>query len=111
MGEMVHEIKKVTNSDSKFTWVDTDFLLAQGVSPWNDMPVWVAPHGPEQGFSMLSNKRAVKLGLTFRPIPNTAKATLEWFKKQIPERQARLRSGISQDRETAVLAAWHARKN
>ncbi len=111
MGELLSEIKTVTAAESRFTWVDTDFLLAQGVSPWNDMPVWVAPHGPEQGFALLlSNKKAVKKGLTFRPIPDTAKATLEWFRKQPPERQARLRSGISPARETEVLAAWLARK-
>jgi 2'-hydroxyisoflavone reductase len=110
MGKMLREIKKVTNAESRFTWVDTDFLLAHGVSPWNDMPVWVAPHGPEQGFKAINIKRAVKNGLTFRPIPETARATLEWFRKQPPERQARLRSGISPAREAEVLKAWHAYK-
>jgi len=110
MGKMLREIKKVTKAESRFTWVDTDFLLAHGVSPWNDMPVWVAPHGPEQGFKAINIKRAVKNGLTFRPIPDTASATLEWFRKQPTERQARLRSGISPARETEVLKAWHAYK-
>jgi 2'-hydroxyisoflavone reductase len=108
MGELLKEIKTVTTSESQFTWIDTDFLLNYGVSPWNEMPVWVAPRGPEQGYPVLSNKRAVNKGLTFRPIPDTARATLEWFKKQPAERQARLRSGISREREAAVLAAWHA---
>jgi 2'-hydroxyisoflavone reductase len=110
MGELLDGIKTVTTSESRFTWVDTDFLLSQRVSPWNELPVWVAPRGPEQGFSMLSNKRALKKGLTFRPIPDTAKVTLEWFRKQPAERQARLRSGISPEREAEVLAAWHAQK-
>ncbi len=110
MGELLAGIKTVTNSESRFTWVDTDFLLSQRVSPWNEMPVWVAPRGPEQGFSMLSNKRAMKKGLTFRPISDTAKATLEWFRKQSSERQANLRSGITPEREAQVLAAWHAKK-
>jgi 2'-hydroxyisoflavone reductase len=110
MGELLDGLKTVTTSQSRFTWVDTDFLLSQTVSPWNELPVWVAPRGPEQGFSMLSNKRALKKGLTLRPIPDTAKATLEWFRKQPAERQARLRSGITPERETEVLAAWHAQK-
>jgi 2'-hydroxyisoflavone reductase len=110
MGELLAGIKTVTNSESRFTWVDTDFLLSQRVSPWNEMPVWVAPRGPEQGFSMLSNKKALQKGLTFRPIPDTAKAMLEWFRKQAPERQANLKSGITAERETQVLAAWHAKK-
>jgi 2'-hydroxyisoflavone reductase len=110
MGEMLDGIKKVTTAESRFTWVDTDFLLSQNVRPWSDMPVWVAPRGDEQGFSQISIKRALKQGLTFRPIPDTARATLEWFRKQPPERQAKLRAGITRERETEVLAAWHARK-
>jgi 2'-hydroxyisoflavone reductase len=110
MGELLDGIKTVTTSESRFTWVDTEFLLSQGVSPWLDMPVWVAPRGPQQGFSMLSNKKALKNGLTFRPIPDTAKATLEWFRTQPSERQAKLRAGIAPEREKEVLAAWHARK-
>jgi nucleoside-diphosphate-sugar epimerase len=110
MGEMLRQIKKVTNAESRFTWVDTDFLLSYGVSPWNELPVWVAPRGPEQGFKMINIKKALKNGLTFRPIPDTARATVEWFKKQSPERQARLRSGMTAEREAAVLTAWRAHK-
>jgi len=109
IGGLLDGIKSAITSESRFTWVDTDFLLSQKVRPWLDMPVWVAPRGPELGFSSLSNKKAVKKGLTFRPIPDTATATLEWFRKQTPERQATLRAGISATREAAVLAAWHAR--
>jgi len=38
------------------------------------------------------------------------KATLEWFRKQPAERQAKLRAGITAEREAQVLAAWKARK-
>jgi len=108
MGTMLDEIKTVTKSDARFTWVDVDFLLAQKVSPWADMPVWVAPHGPQTGFIQLSNKRAVSKGLTFRSVAETAQATLEWFRAQPAERQTTLRSGITPERETQVLTAWHA---
>ena len=109
MGTMLDEIKAATRSEAQFTWIDVDFLLAQKVSPWNDLPVWVAPRGPETGFTQLSNKRAVSKGLTFRSIADTAQATLDWFRKLPAERQASLRSGITVEREHEVLAAWHAR--
>jgi len=109
MGTMLDEIKAATKSDAQFTWIDVDFLLAQKVSPWNDLPVWVAPRGPETGFTQLSNKRAVSKGLTFRSVADTAQATLDWFRKLPAERQASLRSGITVEREKEVLAAWHAR--
>jgi 2'-hydroxyisoflavone reductase len=108
MGTMLDEIKTTTKSNAQFTWIDVDFLLAQKVSPWNDLPVWVAPRGPETGFTQLSNKKAVSKGLTFRSVADTAQATLEWFRKLPAERQASLRSGITAEREREVLAAWHA---
>ncbi len=110
IGEMLDGIKKATTSESRFTWVDADFLASQKVMPWSDMPVWVPPRGDSMGFAEISIAKALAKGLTFRPIPDTAKATLEWFRKQTKERQAKLKSGLTPERETEVLAAWHAKK-
>jgi 2'-hydroxyisoflavone reductase len=111
MKEMLDGIKKATRSDARFTWVNADFLIAHNVRPWSDMPVWVAPRGDETGFSQISVKKAVSKGLTFRSVPETAQATLEWFRKQPAERQATLRAGIKPEREKEVLALWHASKS
>lgn len=110
IAEMLYGIKAITTSDATFTWVDTKFLAENKVLPWVDMPVWVPPQGDEAGFTSISNKRAVEKGLTFRPLAESAKATLEWFKTLPADRQAKLRFGISPDREAAVLAAWHKKK-
>jgi len=110
MAQMLDGIKKVTKTDAQFTWVDADFLAAQKVSAWSDMPVWVPPRGDEAGFSRISIKRALDKGLTFRSVPDTTQATLDWFRKQPAERQAKLRAGIKPEREVEVLAAWHASK-
>jgi 2'-hydroxyisoflavone reductase len=109
IGEMLSGIKKATNSDAQFTWADADFLAAQKVQPWSDMPVWVPPRGDEGGFSTISIKRALAKGLTFRPLNDTTQATLEWFRKQTAERQSKLHAGITPEREKEVLAAWHAK--
>ncbi len=110
MSAMLDQIKDVTKASAQFTWVNVDFLLEQKIHPWYDMPVWVAPKGPEGGFSNLSNKKALAKGLTFRPVSDTAAATLDWFQKQPAARQSRLRSGISAEREAEILAAWKAKK-
>ncbi|HYX29562.1 MAG TPA: NAD-dependent epimerase/dehydratase family protein, partial [Pyrinomonadaceae bacterium] len=109
MSQMLDDIKSATKSDAQFTWVNIDFLLEQKIHAWYDMPVWVAPKGPESGFSNLSNKKALTKGISFRPVSDTALATLEWFQNQSPQRQATLRSGISSARESQILAAWHAK--
>jgi len=105
--EMLDGIKVANNSNARFTWVNTDFLEAQKVAPWSDMPVWIPPRGEEAGGNRISIKRALDKGLTFRPLAATARDTLAWFKAQPAERQAKLKAGLSSEREAEVLAAWH----
>jgi 2'-hydroxyisoflavone reductase len=110
IGDMLNGIKIATKSNAQFTWVDADFLAAQKIQPWSDMPVWVPAKGDEIGFAMISIKKALDKGLTFRSLGDTTLATLEWFRKQPAERQAKLRSGITAEREAEALKAWHARQ-
>jgi 2'-hydroxyisoflavone reductase len=110
IGWMLDEIKKATRSNAQFTWADADFLQQQKVRPWADMPVWVPPRGEELGFSTISTKKALAKGLTFRPLTDTTQVTLEWFHQQAADRQAKLRAGLTAEREKEVLAAWHAKK-
>ena len=110
MGKMFDEIKAASKSNATFTWADADFLREQKVRAWSDMPTWVPPRGGTLGFSQVNNQKAIGKGLTFRSVNDTTKATLEWFHKQPPERQAKLKAGLTPERETAVLAAWHAQQ-
>jgi 2'-hydroxyisoflavone reductase len=107
VGAMLEGIKSANKSNANLTWVKTDFLEAQKVAPWSDMPVWVPPRGEEGGMGTISIQRALAKGLTFRPLAETARDTLAWFKSQPAERQAKLRAGLSAEREAEVLAAWH----
>ncbi len=91
-----------------FTWIPATFLDAQKVSPWSDMPVWVPGSGDALGFHRRSIRRALAAGLTFRPLGATAADTLAWFRTQPPERQAKLRAGLTPQREAEVLAKWKA---
>jgi 2'-hydroxyisoflavone reductase len=109
VGAMLEGIKSANSSNANFTWVNTDFLEAQKVAPWSDMPVWVPPRGEEAGMGRINIQRAVAKGLTFRPLAVTARDTLAWFKSQPPERQ-KLKAGITAEREAEVLAAWHKEK-
>lgn len=110
MGQMLAGIQQVTKADARLTWADAEFLAAQKVSPWSDMPVWVPPKADSAGFARISIARAVSKGLTFRSVPDTTQVTLDWFRAQPAERQAKLRAGIKPEREVEVLAAWHAGK-
>ena len=107
IGEMLETMKSALSSDAKFTWVSADFLEAQKVAPWSDMPVWIPPRGEEAGGSQVSNKRGLAKGLTFRPLADTARDTLAWFKTLPQDRQSHLKAGLTPQREAVVLAGWH----
>ena len=104
IGEMLDQIKAALNSEATFTWVPADFLQQEKVEAWSDMPVWT---GEESGMARTSIARALAKGLTFRPLGETARDTLAWFKSQPQERQAKLRAGLTPEREAEVLAQWH----
>ena len=104
VGEMLNGINTALKSEAKFTWADAAFLEAQKVAPWSDMPVWVPPSGEEGGLGKTSIKKALAEGITFRPLPETARDTLAWFKTLPADRQATLKAGLKPEREAEVLA-------
>lgn len=106
LGRMLTDMKKTTNSDARFTWVDDDFLKAQKII--DEFPIWTSTRGSEISYLTTNINKALKHGLTFRSLSDTTRATLEWFRKQTPERQIKMRAGIKPQREAEVLAAWHA---
>ena len=106
IGGMLEGIKTALGSDATLTWAPADFLEKEKVAPWSDMPVWVPPAGEDGGMGAVSIKRALEKGLTFRPLAETARETLAWFKSQPKERQEKLKAGITPEREAEVLAAW-----
>ena len=62
--------------------------------------------GPQAGSLAWSSQKAVDAGLAFRPLAETARDTLAWFRTLPAERQATLRAGLAAEREAEVLAAW-----
>jgi 2'-hydroxyisoflavone reductase len=109
MGEMLYGIKAVTTADTRFTWVDADFIAANRLRPYADLPVWMPPRGETEGWARMDCSKAIAAGLTFRTLADTARATLAYYHAQPKERQETLRAGLKPDREREVLAAWHAR--
>jgi 2'-hydroxyisoflavone reductase len=109
IAEMLYGIRSVTTADASFPWVPSEFLESQGVRPWADMPAWFPPKGPMAGFGYFNRQRAIEKGLSFRPLAETARDTIAWFKTLPAERQAKLEAGIAPDKEKTVLAAWPAK--
>src|SRR6184192_3083839 len=107
VGGMLDQIKAALDSNATFTWVMEDFLTRQKVEAWSDMPVWA---GDELGLARTKIDRALAKGLTFRPLAETSRDTLVWFRSLPQERQSKLRAGLTPEREAEVLAARHQKK-
>ena len=75
------------------------------------MTVWVPPVGEYAGFSSSSIQRALDAGLSFRPLADTAKATVDYWNSLPEDRRAKPRAGLPAEKEAEVLAAWHAKKD
>jgi 2'-hydroxyisoflavone reductase len=102
MEQLLEACRAVTGADARFTWVDESFLLASGVKPRMDLPLWM-PDG--RGAATADCRRALAAGLRLRPLHETVRDTLAWDAARPPE--APRRAGIAPGREAELLAAWH----
>jgi 2'-hydroxyisoflavone reductase len=108
MHQMLAGIAQGVHVDPKITWAPKPFLKANKVSAWRDMPVWIPGQEATFGFHRRDLQRAIVEGLTYRPLPLTAADTLVWFRTLPSERQAKLRAGLTPEREADLLAKLRA---
>ena len=108
MHQMLVEIAQGVHVDPKIVWAPTSILKANKVSAWLDMPVWIPGQDETFGFHRRDISRAIAEGLTYRPLPLTAADALTWFRSLPPERQTKLRAGLSRERESELLAKLKA---
>lgn len=99
-GKLLGEIKTVTASDAEFVWAGEEFLKAENVNQWSEMPLYLHESDADaQGFLSANVDRAIENGLTFRPLAETILSTLNWRKSTGGE----LKAGISSEREAELL--------
>lgn len=90
-------------------FIAAEFLAAQGV-PAGSFPLWLPPTGETAGFHRRSIARAVKAGLKVRPLEDTARATLAWYRSLPEDTQKRIiPPGVAAEKEAEVIAAWKAK--
>lgn len=99
--ELVEACARASGSRAALVWMPDDFLAGEGVGEWMELPLWL--HDPESvGMHQASVARAVAAGLSFRPLEETVRATLEHASTVDGV-------GLTPDRERELLAAWSAR--
>ncbi len=99
MEKFLQECLDVTKAKSNITWLSEEFILKNKI----DLPVWVPSE--YHGINEVNCQKAISAGLVFRPLSETIKDTLVWYKTQ--PKDHKLRSGIAQERERELLDLWH----
>ena len=90
-------------SNAKLVWVDDQFLINASATR-NELPIW-HPDPRTYGLAAVNCSKALASGLTFRPIGDTIRDTLDWDNARPANLKRQL--GIRLDRESQLLQAWH----
>ena len=105
-GDLLTEVARGVGAGPAFTWVPDDVLADQGVEPWmgpESLPLWL-PRPEYDGTGTHDPAPSLAAGLALRPVADTARDTLAW-QRSTPDAAV---SGMSRQKEAAVLAAWHS---
>ncbi len=103
MGELLETSKRVSKSNATFTWASQTFIEEQKLVQNGEIPIWAPPVGKEAGATLVSSARAVAQGLRFRDLDVTIKDTLAWHEQRPADEKAKLRAGLTAEREAQLL--------
>lgn len=105
--DALQRIAEALGAEPEFVWLEDEELLATGVAPWSEVPLWM-PWSEARGMTQVDPEPALEAGLTLREIGETAIDTLAWDQTGDVVRQA---DGIyeaktlSADRAAEILEA------
>ncbi len=101
-GAMLDTCRDAAGSDAQLVWASANFLKSHEVAPWSELPLWM----PGEAWGTVSIQRALNAGLTFRPLLDTVRDTLDWVRQE--PRPELLQAGLKPEREAELLAAWQS---
>ena len=97
-----------TGASPELTYVDSEWLGAQGVDAWVEVPLWV-PESEGPSLWRHDTVAAQRPGFTWRPLSETVADTWTWQKDVSGGWQPTERTpGLAPERERELLAAWRA---
>ncbi|MEU7068895.1 NAD-dependent epimerase/dehydratase family protein [Streptomyces narbonensis] len=109
MGELLDACVRATGSDAELRWAEPEAVLAAGLEPWSELPVWLPPGEMYDAMHTADVSRAVAAGLRCRPVEETVADTWAWLESLggvAPQRPDRPEVGLSAEREAEFLAKY-----
>ncbi|MGV9555323.1 NAD-dependent epimerase/dehydratase family protein [Streptomyces sp. NPDC003522] len=109
MGELLEACVRVTGGPAELRWTAPETVLAAGIEPWTQLPVWVPPDSDlHDALHAADVSRALATGLVCRPVGETVADTWRWLREiggEAPQRPDRARKGLDPEVEAKVLEA------
>ncbi|MFO1253678.1 MAG: NAD-dependent epimerase/dehydratase family protein [Inhella sp.] len=105
LGTALEQMAAALQRQPRWVWVPDEALQAAGVTPWNDLPLWLPAQGEYAHFMRNSNARARAWGLQTRPVAETARDILAWWQALPAAQQVFDKAGLAPERERELLAA------
>ncbi len=107
MASLLEAAIAATGSDARLVWASPEVIIAAGIEPWIELPVWLPPEGEAAGIHSGDVRAAYAAGLTCRPVAETVADTWAWLQEEgdPPVSGGRPAHGLDPDREREVLAS------
>ncbi|MER5555006.1 NAD-dependent epimerase/dehydratase family protein [Streptomyces sp. NPDC002793] len=108
MGELLDTCVRVTGSRARLRWTDPEALLAAGVEPWTDLPVWLPAGELHDSLHQGDVTKAHATGLRCRPVGETVADTWAWLCERggtAPQRPDRPAVGLDARTEAKLLSS------
>lgn len=106
MGALLDACAQVAGGVAELRWTAPDAIVAAGIEPWTDLPVWVPPGELYDTVHQGDVSRALATGLSCRPVEETVADTWRWLRTlggQAPRRPDRPPVGLDPAVEAKVL--------
>ncbi|MFE0419529.1 SDR family oxidoreductase [Streptomyces tendae] len=109
MGDLLDACATVTGGTARLHWTAPETVLAAGVEPWGQLPVWTPPGSDlHDALQSADVSRALATGLVCRPVGDTVADTWAWLRDlggTAPRRPDRPPVGLDPQTEAKILAA------
>ncbi len=105
----VEEIREGVGAETSFVFLGKEFTESNDLG-FAQFPLYIPQEGEAAGFHQRDVSKAVRAGLTFRPLSDTARATLEWYRDLPADIQEKvLPAGrLTPEREKELLEAFRS---
>jgi 2'-hydroxyisoflavone reductase len=104
LGEFLPRVAAAAGGATRLAPVDAGTLARLNIEPWSDLPLVLPYDGGEDGMARTRIDKAIAHGLTLRPLKETTRDVLAWWRAIDPPRA--LKAGLTPEREAAVLEAF-----